>query len=201
MPQLQEQQQQQQDRRLQVRFPPPLASINTPVHNHLHKPSWLHNPFQHDMEPPKLAANFSGTWLKDREASDSMADAITLMGLSGLMRQAIKLIKGITVTQDDASFSMAVFSVLSWFKVSETYSLDGTSSSCRRRDFRRGGHKGRVAVPSPDKLQLHLQWDDPYGGTGLDEFTMPSADVLHVQSTVSVNGKTCSYRQVYNRKP
>jgi hypothetical protein len=32
-----------------------------------------------------------------------------------------------------------------------------------------GGHKGNVAVPSPDKLQLHLQWDDPYGGTGLDE--------------------------------
>jgi hypothetical protein len=47
-----------------------------------------------------------------------MSDAITLMGLSGLMRQAIKLIKGITLTQDDVSFSMAVFSVLSWFKVS-----------------------------------------------------------------------------------
>jgi hypothetical protein len=55
--------------------------------------------------------------LQDKDASDSMSDAITLMGLSGLMRQAIKLIKGITLTQDDTSFSMAVFSVLSWFKV------------------------------------------------------------------------------------
>jgi hypothetical protein len=55
--------------------------------------------------------------LQDKEASDSMSEAITLMGLSGLMRQAIKLIKGITLTQDDTSFSMAVFSVLSWFKV------------------------------------------------------------------------------------
>jgi hypothetical protein len=32
------------------------------------------------------------------------------------------------------------------------------------------------------------------------QFTMPSPDVLHVHSTVNVNGKTCSYRQVYNRK-
>jgi hypothetical protein len=63
--------------------------------------------------------------LQDKDASDSMSDAITLMGLSGLMRQAIKLIKGITLTQDDTSFSMAVFSVLSWFKVSERHSLSG----------------------------------------------------------------------------
>uniref|UniRef100_A0A383VSN2 Uncharacterized protein n=1 Tax=Tetradesmus obliquus TaxID=3088 RepID=A0A383VSN2_TETOB len=152
------------------------------------------------MEQPKLAANFSGTWIKDKEASDSMSDAITLMGLSGLMRQAIKLVKGITLSQDDASFSMAVFSVLSWFKVNEKYALDGSTSSCRRRDFRRGGHKGRVEVAAPDRLQLHLQWDDPYGGTGLDEFVMPSPDVLHVTSTVTVNGQTCKWRQVYNKK-
>lgn len=55
--------------------------------------------------------------LQDKAASDSMSEAITLMGLSGLMRQAIKLIKGIKITHDDTSFSMAVFSVFTWFKV------------------------------------------------------------------------------------
>jgi hypothetical protein len=30
-------------------------------------------------------------------------------------------------------------------------------------------------VPSPDKLQLHLEWDDPYGGTGLDEVNTAAA--------------------------
>lgn len=62
--QSQRQHQQQQHTPQQVRFPPPFASINNPLHNHLHKPHWLHNPFQHSMEQPKLAANFSGTWIK-----------------------------------------------------------------------------------------------------------------------------------------
>jgi hypothetical protein len=74
-------------------------------------------------------------FMQDKEASDSMSDAITLMGLSGLMRQAIKLIKGITLTQDDASFSMAVFSVLSWFKVRRLGNRDvvqaWTDTCCR----------------------------------------------------------------------
>jgi hypothetical protein len=59
-----------------------------------------------------------------------MSDAITLMGLSGLMRQAIKLIKGITLTQDDTSFSMAVFSVLSWFKVGRMWWNGSCSLMC-----------------------------------------------------------------------
>jgi hypothetical protein len=69
--QQQQHQQQQQTSPRQVRFPPPFASINNPLHNdHLHKPHWLHNPFHHSsMEQTKLAANFSGTWIKVRFAS------------------------------------------------------------------------------------------------------------------------------------
>jgi lipocalin len=64
MPQ-QQLQQQQQHAPQKVRFPPPFASINNPHNHHLHKPHWLHNPFHHhNMEQPKLAANFSGTWIK-----------------------------------------------------------------------------------------------------------------------------------------
>lgn len=91
----------------------------------------------------KLAVNFSGTWVKvseaaaiagalariaqptarllhashavqDKAASDSMAAAMRLMGLGAVMRQAVKLIKGMTITQDDASFATAIFSVISW---------------------------------------------------------------------------------------
>ena len=56
--------------------------------------------------------------LQDKQASDSMDFAIKLMGLSGLMRQAIKLIKGIKLTQEGNTFTMGVFSVFSWFKAS-----------------------------------------------------------------------------------
>eukprot|EP00879_Flechtneria_rotunda_P003425 GHRR01003653.1.p1 GENE.GHRR01003653.1~~GHRR01003653.1.p1 ORF type:complete len:203 (+),score=55.18 GHRR01003653.1:301-909(+) len=151
-------------------------------------------------QQPQLKVNFAGTWIKDKAASDSMSEAIGLMGLGGLMRQAIKLIKGVKITQDNINFTMAVFSVFSWFKVSESYPLDGATRVCRRRDFRKGGHRGYVKPIGFNKLQLHLQWDDPHGGVGTDVFSMPKPDVLHIDSSITVRGKTCKYRSVYNRK-
>lgn len=55
--------------------------------------------------------------LQDKEASECMNDAIALMGLSALMRQAMKLIRGVQIQQDDSTFTFAVFSLISWFKV------------------------------------------------------------------------------------
>ena len=46
-----------------------------------------------------------------------MDEAISLAGLSGLMKQAIKLIKGVEVKQEDEKFSFGLFSMISWFKV------------------------------------------------------------------------------------
>lgn len=46
-----------------------------------------------------------------------MDEAIALMALGGVMRQAIRLIRGVQIKQDQQQFEMAVFSVLSWFKV------------------------------------------------------------------------------------
>jgi hypothetical protein len=46
-----------------------------------------------------------------------MEAALDLIHVGGLLRSAIKLIKGIKVTQDQGTFTMAVFSVLTWFKV------------------------------------------------------------------------------------
>lgn len=47
-----------------------------------------------------------------------MDQALSLMSLGGIMRQAIKLVKGIKIAQDEETFTMSVFSVFSWFKVS-----------------------------------------------------------------------------------
>jgi hypothetical protein len=46
-----------------------------------------------------------------------MDRAIALMGLGGIMRQAIRMIRGIQIKQDQQAFEMAVFSVFAWFKV------------------------------------------------------------------------------------
>lgn len=60
---------------------------------------------------------------QDGHRSESMDGACRLMHLNGIVRQAIRLIKGleIHVLQGEALaapvFEMAVFSVLPWFKV------------------------------------------------------------------------------------
>jgi len=95
-----------------------------------------------------LTVNFSGTWLKDKDASDPMDEAISLAGLSGLMKQAIKLIKGIEVKQEDEKFQFGLFSVISWFKITEAYTLDGQSSKHMRRDLRSGKHTAKISPPA-----------------------------------------------------
>lgn len=57
-----------------------------------------------------------------------MEAALDLIHVGGLLRSAIKLIKGIKVTQDQGTFTMAVFSVLTWFKVGGL--LDASTLMC-----------------------------------------------------------------------
>ncbi|KAI8469874.1 MAG: hypothetical protein J3K34DRAFT_269105 [Monoraphidium minutum] len=190
-----------------ARAAPPFAAAHQPgAHHfpHLRLP-WAHAAAADGGVKTELAANFTGTWTKDKARSDPMDEAIQLMALSGLMRQAIKLIRGVQIQQDSDKFVFSVLSVFTWFKVTETYPLSGEPVRCRRRDFRGGGHEGRVEVPSPDKLRLVLKWKDPHGGTGEDVFSMPSPDELVVDQVTRAKGaggeeREVRYRSVYTRK-
>ncbi len=54
---------------------------------------------------------------------------------------------------------------------------------------------------APDRLELALEWDDPYSGTGADVLTMPAPDELNIQTTIrSKTGETASYMSVFTRK-
>ncbi|EFN57071.1 hypothetical protein CHLNCDRAFT_143825 [Chlorella variabilis] len=153
----------------------------------------------------------SGTWIKDRAASDSMEPACDAMRLGGLVRTAIRhappaattpaclslhtlpavLIRGVEVRLDGGQFTMSVLSGILWFKVTERYPLDGAPVQCRRRDLRRGGHTGRVErCPATGSVVLRLEWGEPLGGT----------DVLHVRTDLLIGGQAVSYTQVYRRK-
>jgi hypothetical protein len=46
-----------------------------------------------------------------------MDDAIEVVGLGGLVQQAIKLIHGVEISQKDERFVFSVLSVVPWFKV------------------------------------------------------------------------------------
>jgi hypothetical protein len=55
--------------------------------------------------------------LQEHALSDSMDPALNLMRMNGIMRQAVKLIKGIKINLDQDHFELVVFSIIRWFKV------------------------------------------------------------------------------------
>ncbi|GLI66406.1 hypothetical protein VaNZ11_010167 [Volvox africanus] len=144
--------------------------------------------------------DLSGIWIKNREKSQSMEDAMNLMRLNGIIRQAVKLVKGVNIKVDRDNFTFTVFSFISWFKVKEVYPMNGEERPYRRRDLRRGGAMGHVE-PQGRNIQVHLRWNDPYGGQGRDHFRLVSEDELHIDSVIEVAGQTARYLTVYNRKP
>jgi hypothetical protein len=66
-----------------------------------------------------------------------MEPAMALIHLNGITRTAVRLIKGMKVSLDEGHFAFGVFSVISWFKITERYTL-GEPCQHRRRDLRRG---------------------------------------------------------------
>ncbi|KAL4434008.1 hypothetical protein ABPG75_000449 [Micractinium tetrahymenae] len=149
--------------------------------------------------------DLTGVWTKDKELSDSMEEACDAMRLNGLVRTAIRLIKGLELRADPASgqFVMSVLSGILWFKITERYTLDGTPSEFRRRDLRRGRHVGRAErCPATGGVLLTVCWGAPCGGQGTDYFYLPHGqpDVLHVDTTMMVEGRSVKYTTIYRRK-
>jgi len=144
--------------------------------------------------------NLTGTWVKDGQASDSMEEAVRVMQLKPLMRTAIRLVKGLEINQTADRFDLAVFSIISWFKVRESYPMNGEESQEKRRDMRKGKHRGRLVVQKDGCIRLQLTWDDPLGGSGHEVFRLASPTELHAHSHLSVNGRIVKYVTVYRKK-
>lgn len=179
---------------------------------------------------------FAGVWIKDGAASDSMEEAVRCchsffirctayalqqmdaVALNGMLRLAVRLIKGMELTVTEDTFTMSMLTVFSWYKVheqcatghldilciqvTEHYTLDGSPSTHRRRDLRRGRHTGSVVVASGGKLlELRLQWDDPLGGVEVDRFSLEGSDRLVVETSMSMDsGRAVAYKTVYQRR-
>lgn len=48
--------------------------------------------------------------------------------------------RGVEITHTQDTFHMALCSIFAWFRINESYELNGTTpSSCNRRDLRNGG--------------------------------------------------------------
>lgn len=64
-----------------------------------------------------------------------------------------------------------------------------------------GGARGRVSMNPDGALRLDLAWPEPHGGTGYDLFyVLDDVNTLHVDSTITVGGRTATYNVVYHRR-
>ncbi|KAG2451990.1 hypothetical protein HYH02_003761 [Chlamydomonas schloesseri] len=134
---------------------------------------------------------------------DQVAD---LVGLSGLVREGIKLLRGCELSVDGSSFRMGVFSAVPMVKITENYPLSGVEAANMRRDLRFGSCRGSLSVTPEGMPQLRMRWEEPYRGEGLDVFVLvpPAApggrEELHVTSSVTVGDRTVSYTSVHTRR-
>lgn len=147
-----------------------------------------------------------------------MEPVLRLMHMRGVVRQALKLVKGVNIKLSDSAMTIEVFSVIGWLKVVETYKLNGEPSVCRRRDLRRGQHTGcfqalpPVAYPSSKakseegktqqccRFSTDLTWGEPFGGRGLDVYELIAPDVLHVKSVITVGDQEMVTNGVFRKK-
>lgn len=151
----------------------------------------------------EIFAPYCGKWVKVKEASESMAECCQLLGFSTLLQHAVRLIKGIDIHMSRGVISVSVFSIISWFKITERYPIDGSEVKNSRRDMRSGGMQTRLSGDG-SKVFLRMHWSGNYAGRGEDELYMPNPDELHIITKIWVDGDLNSpkqARQVYRRAP
>eukprot|EP01026_Neomeris_dumetosa_P083186 TRINITY_DN961_c0_g2_i1.p2 TRINITY_DN961_c0_g2~~TRINITY_DN961_c0_g2_i1.p2 ORF type:complete len:308 (-),score=38.65 TRINITY_DN961_c0_g2_i1:219-1142(-) len=146
-----------------------------------------------------LREKFSGIWIKDRERSDSMEKAMDIMGMRGIVRAAVGLIRGVEVKYSKDEFVFSVFSYIMWFKITERYPLNGDICRYNRRDLRSGQHTGYVEEKG-QKVMCRVVWSDPFGGSNTDVWSCPNDDELHVESSLNVAGQSVSFTTVYKKQ-
>lgn len=166
---------------------------------------WLNqppNPVEPAVQPAvkTRSRDLSGVWLKDKAASDSMEEAMDATQLNFVLRRAIKLIKGVEIQQTPTDFKFSVLSGILWFKVTETYPMDGSIMRYKRRDLRPGQHRGWVTRTREGHICIKVEWDDPLGGRGSDVFYSPREGTLHADTVLYINGRKVTYRTVYHKQ-
>eukprot|EP00877_Chromochloris_zofingiensis_P012273 jgi/Chrzof1/729/Cz01g26170.t1 len=63
-----------------------------------------------------------------------------------------------------------------------------------------GKHRGRVMPTPHGSLLLTYEWDDPFGGSGSDEFVLAPDGHLLIHTNLHVGNSTVQYTQVYRRR-
>lgn len=141
-----------------------------------------------------------GRWLKDRAASDNMDGACDIVHMNFLVRNGVRLVKGMAFKCEPSLLCLQVFSEVPLLKIRERFTLvPGEMSQNLRRDMRRGGVLN-WGFPRGTHYELHYEWGAPYGGSGTDLVVPIGPLELHIYSLVASGGRTELFRQVFRRK-
>jgi len=148
----------------------------------------------------------------------SFGRALGLLQLSPIQRlTALQLIEGIEIDINEAKKSviMKFLTVVPFFKVLETYRLDGKRLTAnRRRDGRRGKQHGQASLRRETRstnnansnnsdddvyvLTLESHWEEPNTGRLVERIHTTERGELVVESILSVKNGVETTRQVYN---
>ena len=142
----------------------------------------------------------TGRWRKDAAASDSMADAMEMVDLQWVLRQAIKALNHLQINETETHF-VTNLKAGGPLDVVERYPWDGAEVLHARRDKRRGTHRGRF-VRSPAGPRIEVEWEDPYGGECADTFTLsPDGESLSQVTEMRIRGtgRQTTYTTIYRR--
>lgn len=157
----------------------------------------------------------NGTFIRHDSKSDmkQYGEMLGLLELNGIQRMtAINLIEGVEVDVNEAQKRVSVkyLTVVPFYQVVETYSLDGGRKTRNARRDLRGGDMVCSASMKNDAppesgemnmvLRLESYWKDPNAGGLLEEMHVArGGEQLIVQSTVSVKRGTATCRMVYDK--
>ncbi|GLC38427.1 hypothetical protein PLESTB_001579200 [Pleodorina starrii] len=152
--------------------------------------------------PPRVLVpdlRLGGAWIKDPSRSDSMDEATSYIRLNGIVRTAVRLIRGLEIDPtalQAGRFDMAITSVIAFFKVRESYQLDGAVGHFNRRDLRRGKHTASVAVQPDGSVVLSVSWGEPLAGNGTDRFVLipEAATAAPAEPSMAAGGAALSDR-------
>ncbi|KAK3247551.1 hypothetical protein CYMTET_42956 [Cymbomonas tetramitiformis] len=149
----------------------------------------------------RISQKLVGRWVKDQAQSDRMDEAASLMQLNWVTRKAVRLINGLEIAISEDVFTLTVLSVIPWFKVVESYPMNGSEKKHRRRDLRLGDVRGNLVLSAQDdSAELTLHWGKPISGSETSSFVLHN-DKLTVTSKLDLdeNKGSCMYTLVYNR--
>lgn len=152
--------------------------------------------------------SLTGRWHKNKELCTDMEEAFHLVQLPWLLQQAVRVLNTLEIVDKRDEYFETNLVAGGIMDVKERYPWTGSNVEHARRDKRKGQHTGWITKHREDSSNsngnpcIHVEWGEPHGGTGTDEFILSEdGDTLTQVSKMkmSKDGREAKYTTVFTR--